>query len=102
MGFEKEEYIAIYYNYSHYDHLKPLLLEIKLYPNSETPIGLKVKWIEKLEDFIYVDTSGWYVQRNKDLKYPTFESLAMKMSNEFNQRWGAALFKKLQDLEHEL
>jgi hypothetical protein len=100
MGFEVEEYKEIYYNYTKYDYLKPLILDIQLYPDNESPEYLKIKWIEEIQEIIYVDRDGWFV---KDMtnKYPTFESLAMRQSNKFNQKWGETLYTKLQELEEE-
>lgn len=98
--FVLEEYSEILTIYTTFQHLTPLIQSIELYRSNQKNIDcLKVTWLEGKQECIYVDREGWYVFPEK--KYPTFESLAMQRSLEFNKKWGEALYEKLKELDNE-
>lgn len=100
MNFEKEEYLEIYKNYTQYEHLTPLLLDIQIWPDINEPSYLKITWIENVTENVYVCEDGWYANDfTTNQKFPTFESLAMRRSDAFNCKWGETLFAKLQELD---
>lgn len=101
IGFERNEYIQLFQQFSEFQHLKPLLKSIKLVEGTDQNVEcIEVEWLENINEKVYVCLDGWYVRNSED-RFPTFESLAMRRSAQFNQKWGEALHLKLQELEQE-
>ncbi|KAG0682085.1 hypothetical protein C6P40_004826 [Pichia californica] len=98
-SFQKIEYKEIICNYTKYDYLKPLIKKIELIDNIPTTPYLKIMWIEQIFENVFVDDEGWYVDEN--MKYPTFESLAMQRSKGFFNNWGEALNKRILQLDNQ-
>jgi hypothetical protein len=100
MGFEAEEYREIYKNFTELDHLKALLKGIVLAAGEANSEGLTISWLEGGSDQVQVSENGWYIVGGKTFEtFPTFESLAMRNSPQFCQKWKESLFAKLNELD---
>lgn len=57
--------------------------------------GLELTTLEGVQHTVIVTVDGWKTT-DQDAVFPTFESLAMDLSDEFKQRWWDEVNKRLE------